>query len=65
MTPPVSTMWVLLKGGVFRNEHRTVDDLKRNINNETAAIPSAVLAVTFPNMERRVGLYLQAVRAQF
>jgi hypothetical protein len=40
---PVNFLWVLLKAMVFKIKPCTVDDLKRSITNETAAIPPYIL----------------------
>ncbi|KAG2464466.1 CTBL1 protein, partial [Polypterus senegalus] len=51
MTPPDFFLWGMLKGKVYRNKPRTVEDLKENIQCEIAVIPLEMLADTFRNME--------------
>jgi 2-phosphoglycerate kinase len=64
MTPLEVFLWDLLKSKMFKDKPRAVEDLK-NIIIETVAISPAMLAAAFANMERRVGLCLQAEGNQF
>jgi hypothetical protein len=46
---------MLLKGKVYTNKSRTIDDLKESIHHETAAIPAAdMLQCVYVNLEHCV-----------
>ena len=53
LTPPDYFLWGYLKGRVYRNKPRTIDDFETNITEEIQAVTADVLARTFQNMARR------------
>jgi hypothetical protein len=57
-------MWGILKGRVYGNKPRTLQDLRNN-ETEIQAITPETLHRTFRNMERRVQACLEAQGAHF
>ena len=53
-------LWAYLKGRVYQNKPRTIDDLKANITEEIQAVTADVLTRIFQNMARRIQSYLDA-----
>jgi hypothetical protein len=65
LTPPDFLLWGILKGRVYGNKPRILQDLQNNIEREIQAITAETLHRTFRNMERRVQAYLEAQGGHF
>jgi hypothetical protein len=65
LTPPDFFLWSHLKGRVYMNRPRTLEDLRENIQREVQAVSPQVLVATFGNMQRRVQLCLDAQGEHF
>ena len=65
LTPPDYSLWGYLKGRVYQNKPRTIDDLKANITEEIQAVTADVLARNFRNIARRVQSCLDANGGHF
>ena len=64
-SPPDFFLWGALKGKVYANKPRTLQELENNIRREIAAISEDVLQATFANMKCRVQLCLESVGEHF
>jgi hypothetical protein len=65
LTPPDFFLWGYLKGNVYKNKPRTIDELRENIRREIQAVTPNTLAATFTNMQRRVELCIQVGGGHF
>jgi hypothetical protein len=65
LTPPYFFLWGALKGKLYVNKPRTIQELETNIRREVAAIREDVLQVTFANMQRSVRLRLDSGGGHF
>lgn len=65
LTPPDFFLWGMLKNKVYANNPRTIEDLKRNIENGIAEITVDTLNNVFRNMQRRVDACLEQQGGHF
>jgi hypothetical protein len=65
LTPPDFFVWGILKGRVYGNRQRTLQDLQNNIEGEIQVITLETLHRTFRNMEHRVQACLEAQGGHF
>jgi hypothetical protein len=65
LTPPDIFLWGHLKGRVYMNRPRTLEDLQENIQGDIQAVSPQVLFATFRNMQRRIQLCLDAQGGHF
>jgi hypothetical protein len=59
LTPPDFFLWGHLKDHIYKNDPKTLDELKANIENEIKKISNESLIRTSENMKRRVSLCLE------
>jgi hypothetical protein len=65
LTSPDIFLWGHLKGRVYMNKPRTLDELRENIRREIQMVTPEVLAPTFRNMQRRVQLRIDTQGGHF
>jgi fatty acid/phospholipid biosynthesis enzyme len=57
--------WGLLKGKVYKNTSRTLEQLKDAIRQEIQAVNVDTLGKVFQNLEKRISMCLDVKRDQF
>ena len=58
-------LWGLLKGKVYKNTPRTIEQLKDAIRQEIQAVNVDTLGKVFPNLEKRIQVCLDVKGDQF
>jgi len=58
-------LWVLLKGKVYKDTPRTIEQLKDAIRQEIQAVNFDTLGKVFQNLEKRIKVCLDVKRDQF
>jgi len=58
-------LWGLLKGKVYKNTPRTIEQLKDAIHQEIKAVNIDTLGKVFQNLEKRIQVYLDVKGDQF
>ena len=64
-TPADFFLWGLLKGKVYKNTPRTIEQLKDAIRQDIQAVNSDTLGKVFQNLEKRIRLCLAVKGDQF
>jgi len=65
LTPADFFLWGLLKGKVYKNTHRTIEQLKEAIRQEIQAVNVDTLGKVFQNLEKRIQVCLDVKGDQF
>ena len=65
LTPADFFLWGLLKGKVYKNTPRTIEQLKDAIRQEIQAINFDTLGKVFQNLEKRIQVCLDVKGDQF
>ena len=65
LTPADFFIWGLLKGKVYKNAPRTIEQLKEAIRQEIQAVNIDTLRKVFQNLEKRIQVCLDVKRDQF
>jgi len=65
LTPADFFLWGLLKGKVYKNTSRTIEQLKDAIRQEIQAVNVDTLGIVFQNLEKRIQLCLDVKGDQF
>ena len=65
LTPADFFLWGLLKGRVYKNTPRTIEQLKDAIRQEIQAVNVDTLGRVFPNLEKRIQVCLDVKGDQF
>ena len=65
LTPADFFLWGLLKGKVYQNTPRTIQQLKDAIRQEIQAVNFATLGKVFQNLEKRIQVCLDVKGDQF
>ena len=65
LTPADSFLWGLLKGKVYKNTPRTMEQLKDSIRQEIQAVNFDILGKVFQNLEKRIQICLDVKGDQF
>jgi hypothetical protein len=65
LTPADFFLWGLLKGKVYKNTPRTVEQLKDAIGQEIQAVNVDTLEKIFQNLEKRIQVCLDVKGSQF
>jgi len=65
LTPADFFLWGLLKGELYKNTPRTVEQLKDAIRQEIQAVNVDTLGNAFQNLEKRIQVFLDVKGDQF
>ena len=65
LTPADFFLWSLLKGKVYKNTPRTIEQLKDAIRQEIQAVNLDILGKVFQNLEKRIQVCLDMKGGQF
>ena len=65
LTPADFFLWGLLKGKVYKNTPRTIEQLKGAIRQEIQAVSVDTLGKVLQNLEKRIQVCLDVKRDQF
>ena len=65
LTPTDFFLWGLLKGKVYKNTHRTIEQFKDAIHQEIQAVNFDTLGKVSQNLEKRIQVCLDVKRDQF
>ena len=65
LTPADFFLWCLLKGKVYKNTPRTIEQLKDAIRQEIQAVNVDTLGKIFQNLEKRIQAWLDVKGDQF
>ena len=65
LTPADFFLWGLLKGKVYKNTPRTIEQLKDAIRREIQAVNVGTLGKVFQNLEKRIQVCLDVKGDQF
>ena len=65
LTPADFCLWGLLKGKVYKNTPRTIEQLKDAIRQEIQAVNVDTLGKLFQNLEKRIQVCLDVKGEQF
>jgi len=65
LTPADSFLWGLLKGKMYKNTPRTIEQLKDAIRQEIQAVNVHTLGKVFQNLEKRIQVCLDVKGDQF
>jgi len=65
LTPADSFLWGLLKGKVYKNTPRTIEQLKDAMRQEIQAVNFDTLEKVFRNLEKRIQVCLDVKGDQF
>jgi hypothetical protein len=65
LTPADFFLWGLLKGKVYKNTSRTIEQLKDVIRQEIQAVNFVTLGKVFQNLEKRIQVCLEVTKDQF
>ena len=65
LTPAYAFLWGLLKGKVYKNTPRTIEQLKDATRQEIQAVNVDTLGKVFQNLEKRIQVYLDVKGDQF
>ena len=65
LTPADFFLWGLLKGKVYKNTSRTIEQLKDAIRQEIQAVNADILGKVFQNLKKRIQVCLDVKGDQF